>query len=59
MRGLFLRLAIAIMFSALPFTARAASDPAIEIRAALADEELAGATWSLIENGNIRTADRD
>lgn len=52
---LFLRLAIAIMFCALPFTARAASDPAIEIRAALAGEGLAGATWSLIENGNIRT----
>ncbi|MBY8826223.1 serine hydrolase domain-containing protein [Sphingomonas colocasiae] len=52
---LLLRLTVAFMFCALPFTTRAASDPAIEIRAALAGEGLAGATWSLVENGNIRT----
>jgi len=50
------RLAAVIMFCiiAIP-AARAAPDPARAIRAALADERLAGATWSMVDGERVVT----
>jgi CubicO group peptidase (beta-lactamase class C family) len=51
-----LRLAAVIMLCFIAISAvRAAPDPASDIRAALVDERLAGATWSMVDGDRIDT----